>query len=180
MPIAQAAGRYLQEMKALACQPLDQRTDRNGSGETRLRSVRISMGGDSPPGVLAAGRPAEFEFELTEAKSRIDLSFTIFDNLGNPVSNFDTHRAGPQDRRHSEMAGRLTCRIEELPLVPGSYRINAMVRMNRAVVDHVEGAALFDVETGMIGGRPSGGYDTWGRVSIVHAWAMEGRDKACP
>ena len=172
LPIKQAVGCYLQGLQTLASEPLDRRTDRNGSGEVRLRAIRISMGRAAPPNILATGRPAEFEFELMDTRRGLDVTFTIFDSLGHPISNFDTRRAGPQDRLRADPTDRVVCRIEELPLLPGSYRVNVIVRMNRAIVDHVEGAAFFDVEAGVIGGRPSELNDAWSRVHISHAWAM--------
>ena len=171
MPIKDAVGCYLQELQTLATEPLDRRTDRNGSGEVCLRAVRISMGHAAPPNILAAGRPAEFEFELAHPRTGIDISFTIFDDLGNPISNFDTHRAGPHDSLDSQPTNRLVCRVEELPLLPGNYRVNVRVCLYRRVADRIEGAAIFDVHEGLIGGRRPGDKDTWGKVSIRHAWA---------
>jgi lipopolysaccharide transport system ATP-binding protein len=170
LPINQAIESYLQELQMIASEPLDQRTDRNGSGEVRLRALRICMGSGTPTGILAAGRPAVFEFHLSCAKQCIEISFTIFDDLGNPVSNFDTHRSGPQDRFHSNPTDRLFCRLDELPLLPGKYRVNAMVRVNRTVVDQIEAAALFEVEAGVIDRRRSGNRETLGRVQIPHEW----------
>jgi lipopolysaccharide transport system ATP-binding protein len=171
LPIQQAVSCYLQTLKTRASEPLNLRTDRFGSGEIRLKAVRVTMDPEGPPSILVTGRQAEFEFEFANARRGVDVSFTIFDDHGSPISNFDTFRPGPLDRLCAHPTNRLVCRIEEFPLLPGSYRMNAMLRVNRVVADQVEGAALFEVQEGLIRGRRPGCHNTWGRVHVPHVWA---------
>lgn len=171
LPIKEAVSYYLQTLKTHASDRLDLRTDRHGSGEIRLQAVRISLGPEAPPGILVTGRPAEFEFEFDHTLHGVDVSFTIFDDHGSPISNFDTFRVGPGDCLSTVSTNRIVCRIEEIPLLPGSYRMNAMARVNRVIADHIEGVALFKVQEGLIRGRWPGNLETWGRVHIPHVWA---------
>jgi lipopolysaccharide transport system ATP-binding protein len=178
LPISDAVGSYLRGVKESAVQDLDRRTDRIGSGLVRLQAIRIAMDYQDAPGLLATGRPAEFSFHLSEPRGGVDLSFTIFDDLGTPISNFDTHRSGPLDSVSQSATNRFVCRIDPLPLLPGHYRINAMLRVNRAIADHIEGAALFEVQEGLIEGRRPGDTQTWGKVHVPHTWIAQQRSCA--
>jgi lipopolysaccharide transport system ATP-binding protein len=167
LPISEAIGCYLQTLKTRALERLDLRTDRRGSGEIQVQAVRVSMDPEAPPNILVTGRPAEFVFYFPQARRGVSVSFTIFDDLGTPLSHFDTFRAGPLDSLATAPINRFVCRIEELHLLPGSYRINVMVSVNRVMADHVEGAAVFEVQDGLARGRRPG---SWGKVHVPHVW----------
>jgi lipopolysaccharide transport system ATP-binding protein len=70
---------------------------------------------------------------------------------------------------------RFVCEIEELPLAPGRYRVDVMVRSGHTIQDGVEAAAFFDVESGVFGGRSIRTEDTDGAVAIAHRWMSTDR-----
>ena len=64
------------------------------------------------------------------------------------------------DRRTLEARAsgdEFTCDLPALPLVPGRYRIDVEVHGRAYLQDAIEGAAFFDVEQGVLGGRPVDG-----------------------
>ena len=62
-----------------------------------------------------------------------------------------------------------------LPLVPGRYRIDVEVHGRAYLQDAIEGAAFFDVEQGVLAGRPVSG-DGRGDVVIDHRWTTPSLD----
>ena len=62
------------------------------------------------------------------------------------------------------------CAIDELPLVPGRYRIDVEIRSANRLEDAVEAAAMFDVEEGLLAGRPIDRSWSKGMVAVRHRW----------
>jgi len=68
----------------------------------------------------------------------------------------------------------LICHLDELSLVPGQYRINVAILSEEQLQDHVEAAAIFDVEPGTCRGRPVAKDTGYGNVSMHHRWTLPG------
>jgi lipopolysaccharide transport system ATP-binding protein len=64
----------------------------------------------------------------------------------------------------------MICQIDELPLVTGRYRINAAVMSGDLLQDHLEAAAMFDVEQGVFRGRPVSRDSGYGKAILHHRW----------
>jgi len=177
-PAAVAA--YLRSLEARASTGVAHRVDRRGRGLVRLVDVEVSDGGSPPSGVLATGRPARIVFRFDRALPGQVCSFTIYDLHGQPVAGFDSANAGPEDRPAAGPPGRWACLFDELPLLPGRYRLNVAVRTGpdweSDLQDHVEGAAFFDVEQGHMRGRPQTAGYGYGSVCIAHRWSHTGTD----
>jgi lipopolysaccharide transport system ATP-binding protein len=94
--------------------------------------------------------------------------------LGHPVATFSSDDLGPADSDSRE-AGTFTCDVAALPLVPGRYRIDVEVHGRAYLQDAIEGAAFFDVEQGVLAGRPVSG-DGRGDVVIDHRWTTPSLD----
>jgi lipopolysaccharide transport system ATP-binding protein len=175
-----AVAAYLRTLEHSAAQNLSERADRRGSGHVRLRSVLISTGEELPSAVLATGRPARFVFDVTAIRPGLACAFTIYNQTGQPVAQFNSAHASPEDRREPQLGGRYLCHLEELPLVPGRYRINVALSTDGELQDHVESAAVFDVEQGELRGRPVSGDTGFGSVCFPHRWAAGEPDAFSP
>jgi lipopolysaccharide transport system ATP-binding protein len=164
---------YLQSMAGAAAKNIAERTDRRGFGPCRLTNVQISTDGNSSQGELGrlvAGLPARFEFEVNQPHHGIACIFTIYDHNGQPVSSFSTGVQTTEDELVA-MPGRFICDLDELLLVPGTYRLNVAIEAGQTLHDHLEGAAIFEVEDGMIRGRPA--RNRFARVNIPHTWTTQ-------
>ncbi|MBX6313845.1 MAG: ABC transporter ATP-binding protein, partial [Isosphaeraceae bacterium] len=165
---------YLRSLESFSTLDVSQRPDREGHGQTRLRALRISHGKDPSSATLATGQPARFVFELERMLPGLSCCFTIWDHHGQPVAYLDSARHAPADVSDPGLGSQFVCEIEELPLLPGRYRINVAVATgpdwSSDLQDRIEGAAVFEVEQGLMRGRPETADTAWGNVCIAHRW----------
>jgi lipopolysaccharide transport system ATP-binding protein len=147
------------------------RTERGGTGETRLCKIEISIGKNySLPNILVTGGPAHFAFYVTTLRAGLSCSFTIYDQIGQRVTYFDSALPSPEDCFNPEAGAKFLCEIDELPLLPGRYRINVAIMGNGEMQDHLEGAAFFEVEPGNPQGRPVSKQTGYCNVFVKHRW----------
>jgi lipopolysaccharide transport system ATP-binding protein len=165
-----AISAYLRMLEQSVTQDLLARTDRRGRGEVRLASIEISTGVNDHAQTLATGRPAVFAFHLTGTRRRTSCIFTIYDDFGQPLATFNSAVRGPEDSQDPSLNNALICHLDELPLVPGRYRVNVAVSADGELQDHLEGAAFFEVEQGAIRGRPVITGKSYGRICLQHHW----------
>jgi lipopolysaccharide transport system ATP-binding protein len=161
---------YLKGLEEAASHDLLERADRRGTGEARLARIDVTGGG----GDVATGRPARFDFHVTAPARDMTCSFTIYDQMGRPVTYFDSAVPGTEDES-ADTAG-FSCEVDDLTLVPGRYRVNAELARGSTVLDHVEGAAFFDVGHGALQGRPAPRDGNHGNVLLRHRWLAPHRN----
>jgi homopolymeric O-antigen transport system ATP-binding protein len=161
---------YLRMLEQSVSQDLRARSDRRGRGEIRLARLDISTGASDHAQTLATGRPAMFAFHLTGTRPRTSCTFTIYDDFGQPLATFNSSVRGPDDSQDPSLNNMLICQIDELPLVPGRYRVNVAISADGELQDHLEGAAFFEVEQGAIRGRPVIKGKGYGRICLQHHW----------
>jgi homopolymeric O-antigen transport system ATP-binding protein len=160
-----AVSTYLRGLEESASQNVADRTDRLGKGQMRIVQIEISRGER-----LAIGRPARFGFHVTGVKPGTTCSFTIYDQLGQRVTYFDSALHSPQDYISQEEGTKFLCEVDELPLLPARYRINVAITCNGELQDHLEGAAFFEVESGNFQGRPVSKQTGYCSVIVKHRW----------
>jgi lipopolysaccharide transport system ATP-binding protein len=172
-PIGEAIDQYLRTLERSASDDLLERTDRDSRAydETLVRRLEIHDTSGSHPNVVVAGRPATIVVDMTEALPTMECQLTIANSLGQPVCTFDSESSSPLDVRDGELGPRIECEIAALPLLPGRYRIDVIVKAKRQIQDGLQAAAFFDVEPGMIGDRPTAA-DADGDVVLPHLWRL--------
>lgn len=171
-PVDAVVAQYLRSLEQAMSFDLAERTDRRGWQEIKV--ARLEVSGEQEA-VLSTGRPAEFAITLTGLQPSTSVALTVLDDLGRPVARFDSGNASRADIAVPHPAGedapaRFVCRVPALPLLPGRYRVDVSVRGTHNLQDEIGGAALFDVESGVLDGRPvslSGG----GIVAVAHQWS---------
>ncbi|CAN5789962.1 ABC transporter ATP-binding protein [soil metagenome] len=168
-PVREVVGTYLQSLEEAVLMDVRDRTDRFAGGyrTIMLEGIRVVGAGGE---MLMTGRTARIELFMSGVLQRLACRFVIFDSLGLPVATFDSDNRAPQDtiaRGHS----CLICEIEELPLAPGRYRIDVVVRGGGHAQDGLEAASFFDVEPGTLNDRSVGIDDSDGPVTIAHRWS---------
>jgi lipopolysaccharide transport system ATP-binding protein len=167
---AETVAAYLQKLEGFAGQELATRSDRTGNGLIRMVNLHICIDGNSPPSILATGRPARFIFSVDQPQQGMSCSFTIYDQFGQPVTFFDSAVHGREDVSGALSVSPFICELDELTLLPGRYRINAAILWKGEYQDHVEAAAYFNVEDGEFGGRPAPKESGYGNMLIYHRW----------
>jgi lipopolysaccharide transport system ATP-binding protein len=172
-PIGEAIDQYLRTLERSASDDLLERTDRDSRAydETLVRRLEIHDASGSHPNVVVAGRPATIVVDMTEALPTMECQLTIANSLGQPICTFDSESSSPLDVRDGELGPRIECEIAALPLLPGRYRIDVIVKAKRQIQDGLQAAAFFDVEPGMIGDRPTAA-EADGDVVLPHSWRL--------
>ncbi|MBK1987100.1 ABC transporter ATP-binding protein [Sphaerospermopsis aphanizomenoides BCCUSP55] len=169
---SQAVITYLQTLEQSVSNNILDRQDRKGKGEVRLSRLDVSSGDDYSAATLATGRPARFIFYLTAGKPKISCVFTIYDQYGQPVTSFSSiNQLHDEDINSSGQREKIICEIDELLLVPGRYRMNVAIMNDSELQDHVEGAAILDVNQGHIRGYPILSDGKYGSICIPHRWS---------
>ena len=169
-PIDQAVSAYLKTLEATLSEDLGGRTDRKGEKEITVEHIEIS-GTDGLP-TLATGAPARFTFRTTGSHRSMSCRFTILNQLGHPLAEFNSEVAGPNDVADGALAEGMICDVDELPLLPGRYRVDVEVRARGIRQDVLEMAAVFDVEEGTLRGRPIPTDQRAGDIVLPHRWTL--------
>jgi lipopolysaccharide transport system ATP-binding protein len=170
-PIAEAVKHYLSGVERSAVENLEARVDRSGWNEVILTGVSVAAPDGSP---LATGLPARFTFRLGRSEgfesASISCRFTVLNTLGQAIAAFSSDVPAPVDDEAVDRSSVLVCDVDALPLAQGRYRLDVELHGRSYLQDAVEGAAFFDVEQGMFGGRPIGPAPG-GDVVIAHRWS---------
>jgi lipopolysaccharide transport system ATP-binding protein len=165
---------YLRALEKAASNDLLERVDRDSRGWQAVRVSRLQIrdASGSHPDVVVAGRPATIALELTDVIPDIDCRLTIVNSLGQPVTTLDSELSSPADSRDAKRGPHIECELDTLPLVPGRYRIDVVLKGRNQIQDGLIAAAFFDVEPGVLAGRamPSAGAD--GDVVLTHTWRL--------
>jgi homopolymeric O-antigen transport system ATP-binding protein len=173
-PIEEAVTGYLRAMERAATEDLLERTDRDRRGweEARIRRISIFDPASEQPEVIVGGRPARIKIEVTDVLPMMECQLTILNSLGNPITTFDSELSGPADIRDGEMGPQIECNVESMPLIPGRYRIDIVLRGRQEIQDGLQAAIFFDVEPGVIDGRPMPVAASDGDVVLRHMWRL--------
>ena len=112
--------------------------------------------------------------EVTEVLPTMECQLTILSNLGIPITTLDSELSAPADVRQPDGAARIECRVESLPLTPGRYRVDVLLKGRQEIQDGLQAAAYFDVEPGVLEGRPMPAAGADGDVVLAHSWRLPG------
>ena len=172
-PIEEAIDQYLRALESSATDDLLERRDRDNRAydETLVRRLEIRDASGGHANVVVAGRSATITVDVTEHLPHMECQLTIVNSLGQPICTFDSEMLAPADLRRPEPKTRIECKIDSLPLQPGRYRIDVIVKAKRHIQDGLQAAAFFDVEPGVIADRPIAAQAA-GDVSLPHSWRL--------
>ncbi len=149
-PVAQAVMHYLEtasdapsrgQWMELADHP------RRGTGRARFVSFRCRSGVEEMANCLFPDGPAEVELAIDSDQARTisQLSVTFYDRYGSKLVNADSISLGNSISLHPG-TNRLRVKIESLHLNPGSYILGLFLGQHLDVLDHIESAALIDIQ----------------------------------
>ena len=169
-PIDGAVSAYLRTMEERAeALDLTDRLDRRGNQEIQVKRISVGSPRNSLQ-TLTTGSPAQFTFELTGVQRGLSCAFSLYDQLGNPVTTVSSENPAPGDVWETQSEPHFECLIPNLPLVPGRYRLDLMLRGGGHIQDQIEGATYFDVVEGLVDGRPVAISGSVGHLVLSVQW----------
>jgi lipopolysaccharide transport system ATP-binding protein len=180
-PVGETVDHYLRSLEKGASDDLLTRTDRDGRAweDSLVRRLALYDATTGKPDVVVGGRPATIVAELTEVLPMTECRFTIVNGLGQAIATLDSEVSAPVDIRDDELGPRIECRIDAVPLLPGRYRIDVLLKGRRQIQDGLQAGAFFDVEPGVLADRPMPIAGADGDVVIPHTWHLPA-DRAAP
>jgi lipopolysaccharide transport system ATP-binding protein len=101
-----------------------------------------------------------------------ECELTILNSLGHPITTLNSELSTSSDVRDRELGPRIECELGAVPLIPGRYRIDVLLRGREEIQDGLQAAAFFDVEPGVIDGRPMPAAGADGDVVLPHSWRL--------
>ena len=123
---------------------------REGSGEVRIE--RIEVEGPDGGGVVRADRPAVIRVDLRTTgpvrREHLRLQLGIHSTHGGMYVSFSTDFDPARPLEQVELDGSVTvlCRLDELPLKPGSYFLSASIeRAGGEIIDRITEQGLFAI-----------------------------------
>lgn len=171
-PVDEAVRHYLRSLEAATEVDLLDRQDRRGWHRIMVSALHVgAVGGGAP----STGGAARFTVTLTGLQPGTTCTLTILNHLGHPVCRFESGNVAAGDSTETTQSpgspATFSCEVDPLPLLPGRYRVDVLVRGTHQVEDEIDSAAIFDVEPGILEGRPvplSGAGD----VAVGHRWTV--------
>jgi lipopolysaccharide transport system ATP-binding protein len=171
-PVDEAVSQYLRALERSAGDDLLSREDRDGWQESKVRRLAVYDVATGDADVVVGGRKAKIVVEVTQLLPTMDVELTILNSLGHPITTLDSELSNVADVRDGELGPRIECEIDSLPLIPGRYRIDVVLRGRQEIQDDLQAAAFFDVEPGVIDGRPMPSMGADGDVVFAHRWRL--------
>lgn len=173
-PVQETVNEYLRGMERAATDDLLTRTDRDGHGweESLVKRLAVYDAISGEGDVVVGGRPVRIEVDVTERLPMLECQLTILNSLGHPITTLDSELSAPADVRDPELGTRIECEIGSLPLLPGRYRVDVVLKGREEVQDGLQAAAYFDVEPGVVDGRPMEATGSDGDVVLSQRWRL--------
>lgn len=174
-PVQEAVDQYLRKLERAAADDLLTREDRNGWRESLVQRLFVEDLATGHEDVVIGGRPVKIVVEFTELLPMMECELTILNSLGHPITTLDSQLSSTIDERAPEFRNRLECEIPSLALIPGRYRIDVSLKGRQEIQDDLQAAAFFDVEPGVIDGRPMPATGADGDVVLAQRWRLPPR-----
>jgi lipopolysaccharide transport system ATP-binding protein len=163
---------YLARQASNSTISIAKRADREGNGAIRVSDFRFTDDGGNNLTEVVCG--SSLVVRLDFARQQIDLmleqvALSCWSIEGVKLFHIDT----TQSLAHNDlMAGQntLLCRIPRIPLSPGVYHWNVLLRAASCIQDHVYNAAVLEVLPGDFFGTGRTPLATNGMLLIDHSW----------
>lgn len=164
---------YMGSLSRASATPLLDRTDRSGNRRALISSVLLLDSSGSGTREISCGDPLTVEVAYTGRETLVNPSIhmAFYNDLGAPITFFSTTYSGDVFAK-APSTGHFLCRIPELPVAPGRYLVNVCLQENDQDVDHIAGAAEFQVAPGSF--FPTGRVPpaSCGQLLCRHTWTV--------
>jgi len=172
--VGEAIDQYLRALESAATNDLLERVDRYKPAwrQTLVSGVEIRDASGTHPNVVVGGRQTTITVHVTTVLPKLECRLTIVNSLGQPITTLDSELSSPDDLRDPGLGPRIECNLSTLPLVPGRYRIDVLLKARNQIQDGLVGATFFDVEPGVLSGRPMPSTSAADDIVLDHAWQL--------
>jgi lipopolysaccharide transport system ATP-binding protein len=162
---------YLGSLSRHSQRPLVERSDFQGSGRSRITGVEfLDAHGRAVPGIHAGDSlQVAVDYVSDEVGAIPEFAMSWFTGEGVKAFHVDTTmrntKIGPL-----AAAGRFVCDIGRVPVMPGTYHVNLMIKVDHELSYHIYSAAMIQVEAGdfYATGRPC--TPDGGALYLDHHW----------
>ena len=139
---------YSQQMGGVlgAEESLDHHPGRTTDSRPCMRRVRISGRGVSESFIRMGDEVSiAIEFESPETLTDVFCRAYVKNSMGSPIFGFDTDVIPPEVPSRPFRNGRVECRAERIPLMPGTYTLDLYFGSHRMVFDTIHSACQFEI-----------------------------------
>jgi lipopolysaccharide transport system ATP-binding protein len=168
--------RYLTQVHKITKTKLAERTDRKGNGRVRIKDFATFDSRGNELEYIATGQEVDFRVYYSSAEDQIEnvtVAIGITSNTGAFVSMLSNQMTGDTfDSIARE--GFVTCRVKKLPLAPGEYTANLIIRSNDVILDWIQQAVVIVVEPGDFFGTGRMPPQSHGGVLLEQEWSLNG------
>ena len=168
--------RYFAETSQAAPVSLEEREDRQGTGEVRFVKAYVVDGEGRPIDTALCGQDigivVSYRSRDDQPVARGDIHIAFYTSLGQIMFNCSSEGSG-SSLGVLPASGEVVCHIPELPLAPGKYVFNLFLTVGGGgVVDWVQQAGYLDVAAGDYFG--TGQLKTHNEGFLVkHTWSVK-------
>jgi lipopolysaccharide transport system ATP-binding protein len=114
----------------------------------------------------------EIQFESADPLTDVFCRAYVKNSLNMPVFGLDTDVIPPRMPKPPIYRGRVTCRVDRIPLMPGTYTFDLYFGSHRMVFDTVHGACKFEVHAADVFGTGRLPMPVAGSVYWPGAWEV--------
>jgi lipopolysaccharide transport system ATP-binding protein len=143
---------YLRKVASVSAAPLEQRTDREGSGNIRFSSLSLQRPDGTDVSAFHCGSEAVLSLTIENCVGRaltgVRIAIGIDNELGQRVAHLDSDLHGPNIIELPPGVGHVKVIIPKMQLFPGCYRLTLFATVKGMISDWIQDAAQFDVESG--------------------------------
>ena len=156
-------------------QDLEQHPGRTPDSRPCLRRVTVRADGGGDDDFIRMGDDIAVEIEFRSEPPLTDVYCRAYvrNNLNMPVFGFDTNLIPPAPLLKPIRRGRLICRSERVPLMPGTYTLDLYFGSHNMYTDVVHDACRFEIHPADVFGSGNIPHASAGSVYWPGAWEVE-------
>ena len=168
-----AIEKYLARVTEITRTQLANRTDRQGEGRIRITHFAVFDCDGNEQEYLASGQKVDlriyYECHSGWRPGNVVVGIGISSPTGGFVALLSNQLTSFSFDKINER-GTFSCVVEKLPLAPGTYTLNLIVRQNEVIQDWIQEAVNIIVEAGDFYGTGRMPPETHGGVFIEQTW----------
>lgn len=174
--VSNAIALYLDRSSQFMESNLEERQDRQGEGKIRLVRFAACDRDGLEQSILVSGQYVKFQLfyrALTPERIRnISVGIGVSTQTGIFITLLSNQLAA-EPFAEIDSDGSITCAIKKLPLAPGIYLLNLIIRQNDIIQDWLQEAVKLEVESGDFFGTGRLPPASHGGIFIDQTWAAK-------
>jgi lipopolysaccharide transport system ATP-binding protein len=156
---------------------LTRREDRKGNGSLRFQYLRVIGGDLGSPDAIVGGETMTIQMRYRSmvgdiSARTISVNVNMYDMSGNAVFTLDNLMGGAPQTGWPEN-GSISCTVETLPLLGGTYSLGINIWMDGVEADWLRPAVMVHVSDGDFYGTGYLPEPQHGRLLLHHSWKIE-------